>query len=65
MFLCMKNPNENILHFILSLNFFLKMFAAVFHFFFPCSYNFNIILSEEYTKINKIDKASSNCIFTL
>lgn len=46
-------------------NFCLKMFAAVFHFFFPCSYNFNIILSEEYTKINKIEKASSNCIFTL
>lgn len=52
----MKNPNENILHFILSLKFLFKN---------VCCYNFNIILSEVYAKINKIEKASSNCIFTL
>lgn len=48
MFLCMKNFNEIILYFILLLEFFLKMFVVVFYFFFLCSYNFNIILLEEY-----------------
>lgn len=46
-------------------NFFLKMFVVVFYFFFLCSYNFNVILLEEYIKINKIEKVnvSLNCIF--